>query len=358
MSAFDSSIMVQMLDMASLKVVEIAKTKVPGEPEDRVDPNGVVPPDVVRFLARLRLLEGVPFNYLVPDATMLPLETIRFFHVDRNWLDALVDGALSVGTVNSADREQLAALHPVIRAEVDTAERMVRMKDSDVPAADTSGRPIGVAGEMTGFLMRSKLVSGWPAMHVRAYSTDTREDDQTISDMDTSPDRVRLLRMERLAPAVMLVLFDGVPAVVHIEEPRSGIQFGVRLNATGNTARAVLPIRDVRAPNDGFLETPGGQDRTVRVPFRKGSPGVINMVELSRRLTTAAGTGVTGGSGGVDSAEFAMELLRFPFRQVFGDTDVDDGHDDFVATISNHVLKQRYDRTVEQIALLQGGFQS
>ncbi len=52
-------------------------------------PNGVVPPDVVRFLARLRLLEGVPFNYLVPDATMLPLESIRFFYVDRNWLDAL-----------------------------------------------------------------------------------------------------------------------------------------------------------------------------------------------------------------------------------------------------------------------------
>jgi hypothetical protein len=50
--------------------------------------------------------------------------------------------------------------------------------------------------------MLARLVSGWPGLHVRAYSTDTVKDDQTIPDMDTSPNRVRLLRMERLAPAV------------------------------------------------------------------------------------------------------------------------------------------------------------
>ena len=32
---------------------------------------------------------------------MLPNDSIRFFHVDRNWLDALVDGALSVGIIDS-----------------------------------------------------------------------------------------------------------------------------------------------------------------------------------------------------------------------------------------------------------------
>ena len=47
---------------------------------------------VVSWLSRLRLLEGVPFPYIVPSEGMLPNESIRFFHVDRNWLDALVDG--------------------------------------------------------------------------------------------------------------------------------------------------------------------------------------------------------------------------------------------------------------------------
>jgi hypothetical protein len=202
--------------------------------------------------------------------------------------------ALSVGTVNSADLEQLASLHAVVRAEVDTAERMVRMKDADVPAVDAAGRPIAVAGQMTGFLLRSKLVSGWPGMHVRAYSTDTRPDDKTIPDMDTSPDRVRILRMERLAPAVLLVLFDGVPAVVHLEEPRSGIQFGVRMSFTNTTGTAVLPLRDVAHPNAGFLKTPTNQDRSVDVPFRRGAPGVINIAELSTRLINATGTGIGG----------------------------------------------------------------
>jgi hypothetical protein len=307
--------------------------------EDQVDPNGVVPPDVVRFLARLRLLEGVPFNYLVPDAALLPIETIRFFYVDRNWLDALVQGALSVGTVNSADREQLAALHPIVRKEVDVAERLVRMKGEDAPAVDAAGRPLGVAGPMTGFLMRSRIVSGWPGLHVRAYATDTRPDDQTIPDMDTSPDRVRVLRMERLAPAVLLVLFDGVPAVVHVEEPRSGVQFGVRITSVDGTGAAKVPLRDVTKPNAGPLKTPAGNVRTVNVPFRRNAPGVLDLQTLAERLRTAGGTKM---KNPVDAAEFAIEMLRFPIRQVFGDTSVDPGHDEFVATITTAALVERF----------------
>jgi hypothetical protein len=203
---------------------------------------------------------------------------------------------------------------------------------------------------MTGFLLRSKLVSGWPAMHVRGYSTDTRPDDETIPDMDTSADRVRILRMQRLAPAVLLVLFDGVPAVVHLEEPRSGIQFGVRPSdpAGDPSAGAALPLRDVVHPNSGYLKTGGGETRTVKVPFRKGAPGVINIDDLSRRLINAAGTGI---GPTIDSAEYAMAMLRFPFRQVFGDTEVDPGRDEFVASIVSSALLQSYKATIAAIGV-------
>ena len=348
MGVLDATMQFSVMQSALLESAQLVGARRQEEADDRVDPDGVVPPDVVRFLARLRLLEAVPFNYLVPDETTLPLESIRFFYVDRNWLDALVDGALSVGTVNSADSEQLQSLHTVIRAEVDTAERMVRMKDADLPAVDVAGRPIGVAGPMTGFLLRSKLVSGWPGMHVRAYSTDTRPDNKTIPDMDTSPDRVRLLRMERLAPAVLLVLFDGVPAVVHLEEPRAGIQFGVRLAFDGATASAALPLRDVAHPNNGFLQT-GNADRTVVVPFRRNAPGVINIKELAKRLRNESGTGL---AAGLNEATFAMEMLRFPFRQVFGDTIMPANYDSFSATLSTTALLHSF--TVTR-ALLGGG---
>jgi hypothetical protein len=350
-SIFDAGAAMQIAASATAQMSEVAlKAVISGVPEDGIDPTGVVPANLARFLARLRLLEGVPFNYLVPDAAMLPLETIRFFYVDRNWLDAIVQGALSVGTVNSADREKLTALYPIVRREVDVAERLVRMKDADAPAVDAAGRPIGVAGPMTGFLMRSKIVSGWPALHVRAYAKDAgaEHDDDTIPDDDVSPDRVRLLRMERLAPAVLLVLFDGVPAVVHIEEPRSGIQFGVRVKTgTSGTATAALPLRDVTKPNDGFLQTGAGNDRTIPVPFRKGAPGVINIKELSDTLTSTTATKINtnsppGQQPGIDSAEFAMEMLRFPIRQVFGDTSVTVQHDQFVATLNVAAMAQQF----------------
>lgn len=340
---FSADLSLTMASASTNAFLDIAKARGTKGLEDKVDPNGVVPADVVRFLARLRLLEGVPFNHLVPDAAMLPLETIRWFYVDRNWLDALVQGALSVGTVSSADREQLARLYPVVRREVDTAERLVRMKDADAPAVDAQGRPLGAAGLMTGFLLRSRLVSGWPALHVRAYSTDTRPDDKPLPDEEHATDHVRVLRLERLAPAVLLVLFDGVPAVVHIEEPRSGIQFGVRVKpGAGGTASAVLPLRDVTKPNDGFLQT-NGKDRTVNVPFRKDAPGVVNIHALAARLANDPGTRVTThGTSGVDAAELAMELLRFPIRQVFGDVNLDPGADAFVPTVRTAVLVERF----------------
>jgi hypothetical protein len=59
---------------------------------------------------------------------------------------------------------------------------------------------------------------------------------------------------------------------------------------------------------------------SVEVPFRKGAPGVIHLTELARRIADQPATrvGEFGGPGG-GPAELAMELLQFPFRQVFGD---------------------------------------
>jgi hypothetical protein len=318
--------------------------------EDGIPPDGVVPAEVVRFLARLRLLEGVPFSYLVPDAELIPTETIRFFYLDRNATDALVQGALSVGTVNAADRVQLAELYDTVRTETDQAERLVRMKDADAPAVDAQGRPIGAGGPISGFVLRSRLVSGWPGLHVRAYSTDTLPDNRTIPDMDTSPDRVRLLRMERLAPAVLFVLFDGVPAVVHIEEPRSGVQFGIRRkkDADPKEQTATVIVRDVTHPNTDPLQV-GGHDRTLDVRFRAGSPGVVNIKRLYEDLRGIPGnpahmTRATPTDPKINAAEFAIQMLRFPLRQVFGDVTVTPGEDSdsFRPTVRIRALTDRF----------------
>jgi hypothetical protein len=277
---------------------------------DPDDGEHVVPGELRRFLARLRLLHGVPFSYLVPDAKLLPIESIRFFYIDRAWTDALVQGALSVGTISSADRTQLEAVYPHIRAEVDEAERSIRQpKGEELLKAGS--------GTITGFILRSRAVSGWPNLHVRAYSRDVVADDALTTAAESDPSRMKVLRMERLAPAVLLVLFDGVPAVVHIEEPRQGIQFGVRIDPDGPPNQRRVKVRDCNTGNPVPPEKAFTPTNSVPVPFRPNAPGVLNMAALRTRLATKA----PNSGGTLEPNEYALQMLRFPFRQVFGDPD-------------------------------------
>jgi len=295
--------------------------------DEHVGPR-VVPLDLRRFLGRLRLLEGVPFSYLVPDSLLLPPESIRFFYVDRNWTDALIQGALSVGTANSSDRAQLEQLHAMIRNEIDEEERFVRL-----PGGEKVQQ--GPAGTITGFLLRSRAVSGWPAMHVRAYRQEVGADNEIIP--ESHPDRIKVLRLERLAPAVLLALFDGVPAVVHLEEPRQGVQFGVLLQQAGdpNTFNASVTPRDANTSQD--VAGPN-----VNVFFRTGSPGVLNLRRTAQEFINRPSTHM---GPALDGAEFALEMIRFPYRQVFGDPSQGGAHplrDVFRVSISVADLKATF----------------
>ena len=93
MARFDATVAldVQLDSASSVVVTNLTET-------DPDDGDHVVPGAIRRALAELRLLSSVPFSYLVPDASLLPPESMRFFYLDRNWTDALVEGVLSIGT--------------------------------------------------------------------------------------------------------------------------------------------------------------------------------------------------------------------------------------------------------------------
>src|SRR5262249_10195538 len=94
----------------------------------------------------------------------------------------------------------------------------------------------------------------------------------------------------------------------------------------------------VTNPNKGPLKV-GNKDRTVPVPFRAGSPGVINMKKLNEALAAVPGSNM---ASPVPPAQFAMQMLRFPLRQVFGDTTVPPEFDAFVATVKLDLLTERF----------------
>lgn len=148
-------------------------------------------PDTVRqWLAGALGLKGVPFHYLVPDARMLPVESVRFFQVDPAWMRALLDGACSVGHGTQPDVTHDRALADDLYTQACTAAKLT-------PSSIISG-----------LLIRSALISGWPDTECRAYATE-----------DTSQSPLPVFRRDRLAKDILLVLFHGVANTIVISEP-------------------------------------------------------------------------------------------------------------------------------------------
>ena len=126
-----------------------------------------MPASLANWLARLRLLYGVPFNYLVPDSRLLPMESVRFFYIDRNFTDRLVDGALSVGKTTTREYAQAQATHAPMQARVDEEERVLRSQLRK--ATDVLKIVAPKTADLTGLLLRSRAVSGWPGLEVKAW---------------------------------------------------------------------------------------------------------------------------------------------------------------------------------------------
>jgi hypothetical protein len=215
-----------------------------------------------------------------------------------------VQGALSVGMITTADRAQLEAVYPRI-ARKGEAERTIRTPQGEE-------RLKGQAGDygLPDALRAPSPDGRTPCARLFTDDRGRRPDDGRR----IRSDRMKVLRMERLAPAVLLVLFDGVPAVVHVEEPRQGIQFGVRLDPADPPAqrKAKVKVRDNLTGDPVPPKTAFTDANSVDVPFRKNAPGVINVTELRKRL--AAKSPKSGGS--LEPNEYALQMLRFPYRQV------------------------------------------
>jgi hypothetical protein len=287
------------------------------------------PPDgVVRWLAKLRLLVGVPFFYLVPDARMLPPESLRFFQVDENWVAALLDGALSIGRSTRGDaaregaRAALAAgaaksLSPTLRATARArAAQANAWIQASIAAREAAGtitpEQVQAAGEeadeveeeaellaeapVSGFVLRSAVVSGWPGMEVRAYQD---------AAMTTPADIVRL---ERLADDIVFGLFGQPAAVVQFSEPSETLHFGFEApESEGDPYVKILKYVDAQGHAAGSEMT----NVTVDAPFRGTGRRVVDVATLQATLRQAlvANGGMAEGAGWT-AAEFALEMVQ------------------------------------------------
>lgn len=251
--------------------------------------------DLEDALFAMRRLHKVPFHYLVPDPSALPPESIRFFHLNRAWIDRLIDGAISAALVGSGDQEEAAELARVARRALDARERTARNSYRFEPAPWRGGAQQATSRaslpEVSGMLIRSVVVRRWPGTEVRGFSRggSSDRDDWTLVDK---------VRHERLSDSVMLVLWAGCPDFVEVEEPKAGVQYGV--DVEGGSVSLQL-----RAADGSFASPP----KEAPVRFRKGGRRVLGLSELRTEL---GDEGVRNSNAGL-----ALQMQQTPFIQEF-----------------------------------------
>ena len=141
-------------------------------------------PIVLDWVLNKMSLVGVPAHYLIPDPAHLPRESLRFFSIDRIWIDALIDGALSLANHLEQDDDAIrTAIKTTINLYLNTVDPIIGYK----PQIPTFG-----------FLLRSDVVEKFPDLVVEAPRPDGDK-------------RAPLLRHENITTGVMLVLLDRQP---------------------------------------------------------------------------------------------------------------------------------------------------
>jgi hypothetical protein len=121
---------------------------------------------------------------------------MRSFELDEQWITNLLLGALSVGGAWRLGEQERNAL-PEFEAAFRVGQGPV----------GTGERPFGTLQTVTGVVLRSELVSGWPAMSI-------------LADGHRQP-----LVSRRLSKNIVLVLFRGTMKTVAFRLPQETLHF-------------------------------------------------------------------------------------------------------------------------------------
>lgn len=188
---------------------EVAKLEEKSEEEKKLS----------EWLGRLKLLYGVPFNYLVADEGLLPVNSIRFFQIDNNWIASLLDGAYSIGS-NVKDYRLLDEIiaegyKDKIEGLNSNASKVAAKLRNTMFEAPLNSETSDNDEIITGFLLRSEAVSNWPGLEVDGFKCN--------KDNDT---KLSLLRMEHLSTDILLCMFAGKVDKVMFHTPAEELHFG------------------------------------------------------------------------------------------------------------------------------------
>lgn len=246
-----------------------------------------LPAELESWLANLSLLRGVPFNYLVPDERLLPKESMRFFYIDPQWLACLIHGAFSVGRVTRDDHARDKAT-------------LAQLKQNP-------------SNFVSGVLLRSAVVAGWPDLQVDAFNHEFEAESQEAQEI-AADKKLLCLRQEILSQNVLLCLFagrelkqanggavsylEGDAKIIDIHQKPERLHFGVDLAVDKNGSRSFSKRLRDQAGNEIA-------DSSTPVPLRSR-----NVVDIATLLNTDALKKALVSQDVLNPAQFAMEMIE------------------------------------------------
>jgi hypothetical protein len=228
------------------------------------------PETIINWLAQLVLLQHIPFNNLVADESLLPNESLRLFYLDRNWTNALLDGALSIGIHSERDLMLQQAMNDIIRQE--TNKKL---------APQTTDNQAIQLGTISGLIIRSSIISNYKGLEIMAF------------DHEEAP--VNTLRMQRLAANILFVLFDTVPTKIEIKAPSESKILAIINNE--------IPLRQLENEVGKITDT---IFKVEASHFRNTEKRVLDISALQQSIATKLG------KKQLSPSEFGIQLMQSP----------------------------------------------
>ncbi len=240
--------------------------------------------DVTAFINGLYMLDGVPFDTLIADGRLLPPESLRIFYLDENWIDAMADGALSIGRNCTSDWMHDCAVLPKLKEHGRMHSAHMRALRYDKSPKNSNG------GEYrTGFLLRSRLVEGWPGIEISCCSGEQE---------------LNILKLEHIGSSVLFCIADGVLDKITLTEPVESLFFGFE-EKDGELVKHLVSLKEEKAGRDIHA--------SVSPVFRDAEKGLLDIKALAgtmQQVLEKAGEG----SAYFSSLEFALQMIQERMR--------------------------------------------
>ena len=153
---------------------------------------------------------------------------------------------------------------------------------------------------VTGFLLRSDVVAGWPGLLVDGYG-EVVDNDDSIPDKD----KLELLRMDRLSANVLICLFKGEVKTVDIHQKPETLHFGLDSDDGGETFYKKLKDSDGNSLTDN-----NNIDVTVNlIPWKAQDTRTLNIDQLKKDIEIELKKSNISFPS-FTSAQFALEMIE------------------------------------------------